>query len=223
MRTGADFDAYYMSPDPWGLKRASRRDRALGAIVGPYASGRSVLELGCGEGHLTATVFSEARSVRGIDISATAVSRATALALPNATFEVSDFLAVSLAGYDVIAAIECLYYLSAAEQETFLRTLVREHDGVFILSAPIIGANEHRTYYTHSGIEQMLASYGLSIIEWRNLNAYWKAGMGGALAAAMTRLPFAEAAVRYLPEAWVYQRCYVARRANDSRAEKRPA
>jgi predicted TPR repeat methyltransferase len=218
MRTAADFDAYYRSSDPWGLKHASRRDRALGRIIAPYVSGRSVMELGCGEGHLTATVFSSAKSVKGIDISSVAVARAQALALPHASFEVSDFLTIDLAGHDVIAAVECLYYLSAAEQEAFLQKLAREHDGVFILSAPIIGANQHRTYYTHSGIVQMLARHGLAVLEWRNLNAYWKAGIGGAAAAAMTRLPLADALIPYLPEALVYQRCYVARRG-----ENRPA
>jgi predicted TPR repeat methyltransferase len=216
MRTAIDFDAHYSSPDPWRLKHAGRRDRALGKVIAPCVDGRSVLELGCGEGHLTATLFSRAKSVKGIDISAIAVSRARELALPYASFEVSDFLTVSFAGYDVIAAIECLYYLSAAEQDAFLQKLVREHDGVFILSAPIIGANEHRSYYTHSGIEQMLARHGLSILQWRNLNAYWRAGIGGIAAAAMIRLPFGEALIPHLPEAWVYQRCYVARRTRNT-------
>jgi predicted TPR repeat methyltransferase len=212
MRTAHDFDAYYKSPDPWGVGVAHRRDRALKAIIGPYVSGRSVLELGCGEGHLTAAIFSEAGSVRGVDISPVAVARAQVRSLPNATFEVSDFLNVKFSGYDVIAAIECLYYLSKDEQDTFLNKLVREHAGrIFILSAPIIGANEYRTYYTHSGIEQMLSSKGIAIVEWRNLNAYRKAGIGATMAAAAARLPFGNSVVRFLPERWVYQRCYVAR------------
>jgi len=217
MRTTIDFDAHYRSPDPWALKHASRRDRALGKIIAPYVDGRSVLELGCGEGHLTATVFSSAKSVKGVDISGIAVARAQALALPYASFEVSDFLAIDFTGYDVVAAIECLYYLSAAEQDAFLQKLVSEHEGIFILSAPIIGTNEHRTYYTHSGVEQMFARHGLSILKWRNLNAYWKAGIGGAAAAALTRFPQGESLVPYLPEAWVYQRCYVAQRAGNVR------
>jgi 2-polyprenyl-3-methyl-5-hydroxy-6-metoxy-1,4-benzoquinol methylase len=68
MRTASDFDSYYQTPDPWGISRASRRDRALAAVIKPHVAGKSVLELGCGEGHLTATVFSGARSIRGIDI-----------------------------------------------------------------------------------------------------------------------------------------------------------
>jgi len=82
---------------------------------------KNVLELGCGEGHLTASIFRNARSVRGIDISPIAVGRAMALALPKASFQASDFLNIRFAGYDVIAAIECLYYLSPDEQEAFFQ------------------------------------------------------------------------------------------------------
>lgn len=113
----------------------------------------------------------------------------------------------------MIAAIECLYYLSAEEQEAFFQKLLKEHaGGLFILSAPIIGSNEYRRYYTHSDIEHTFSRFGMSVIQWRNLNAYRKAGIGATIAAIATRLPFgADAIVTSLPEEWVYQRCYVAR------------
>jgi predicted TPR repeat methyltransferase len=169
--------------------------------------------LGCGEGHLSASVFSGANSIKGIDISSIAVSRATALSLPNASFEASDFLNVSFEGYDLIAAIECLYYLSAAEQEAFFHKLAIEHAGkTFIISGPIIGSNECRTYFTHAGIEDTFARHGLTMVEWGNLNAYRKAGVGGTVAAALCRIPFvAGGLLPVLPERFVYQRCYVAR------------
>jgi predicted TPR repeat methyltransferase len=212
LRDAQDFDSFYQSPDPWGIGNASRRDKALSGVIGRYVAGKSVLELGCGEGHLTASVFRNARSIRGVDISSVAISRAVALSLPNASFEMSDFLSVSLAGYDVIAAIECLYYLSPDEQEAFFRKLATEHAGkIFILSGPIIGSNEHRTYFTHDGIGAMFARHGLSIIDWRNLNAYRKAGVAATLAAAASRLPFGSNLLAVLPERLVYQRCYIAR------------
>jgi SAM-dependent methyltransferase len=212
MRTASDFDAYYRTPDPWGIGHALRRDRALSQIVGPYVADQHVLELGCGEGHLTASILRGARSVRGVDISPIAISRAVALALPNASFEVSDFLNVSFAGYDVIAAIECLYYLSPSEQEAVFLKLATEHaERVFILSGPIIGSNEYRTYFTDAGIRAIFSRYGLSVVECRNLNAYRKAGVGATIAAAVCRLPFGGAVVDVLPERYVYQRCYVAR------------
>jgi len=181
LRSADEFDSYYQTPDPWRIGRASRRDKALSQIIGPYVTNKTVLELGCGEGHLTATIFKDCQDMHCIDISPIAISRAIALSLPNATFQVSDFLNVSFAGYDAIAAIECLYYLSPTEQEAFFGKLKSEHAGkVFILSGPIIGSNEHRTYFTDRGVTQAFARYGLSLIESRNLNAYRKAGVGGS-------------------------------------------
>jgi SAM-dependent methyltransferase len=212
LRSADDFDAYYRTPDPWGINKASRRDRALSRVVGPYVAGRTILELGCGEGHLTATVLRDAANIKGIDISPLAISRATALALPNASFEVADFLDVSFVGFDVIAAIECIYYLSPQEQETFFQTLAREHAGkLFIMSGPIIGSNEHRTYFTHDGIRATFARHGLALVEWQNLNAYRKAGAVATMAAAFVRLPLGDRLLTVLPEKLVYQRCYVAR------------
>jgi 2-polyprenyl-3-methyl-5-hydroxy-6-metoxy-1,4-benzoquinol methylase len=173
---------------------------------------KAILELGCGEGHLTATIFREAASIKGVDISPIAISRSTALALPNASFEASDFLNVSFAGFDVIAAIECVYYLSPTEQEAFFSKLASEHAGkIFILSGPIIGSNEYRTYFTDGGIRQTFARHVLSLIEGRNLNAYRKAGVGATIAAALCRLPLGSVVLDVLPESYVYQRCYVAR------------
>jgi 2-polyprenyl-3-methyl-5-hydroxy-6-metoxy-1,4-benzoquinol methylase len=181
---------------------------------------KTVLELGCGEGHLTATIFKDATSVKGIDISPIAISRATSLSLPNASFEASDFLDVSFAGYDVIAAIECLYYLSPTEQEAFFRKLASEHAGeIFILSGPIIGSNEYRTYFTDSGIRQTFVCHGLTLVEGRNLSAYRKAGVGATIAATLCRLPLGSTVLDVLPESYVYQRCYVARCAT---LERRP-
>ncbi len=207
MRTADDFDLFYRSPDPWGIGTAPRRDRALSRIVRRYIEGKNVLELGSGEGHLTGTVFVPAKQVTGVDISSVAVERATARHIPNASFTESDFLSVSFGGYDVIAAIECLYYLSHDEQETFFQKLTDEHQGIFIMSAPIIGANEHRTYFTHAGLLAIFERHGLALVEWGNLNAYRNAGAGGFAAAALARL--SDRALPLIPDRFVYQRCYV--------------
>ena len=212
MRSAADFDGYYRSPDPWGISRGGRRDKALSRAIGHHINGKTVLELGCGEGHLTASIFDEAAAVTGIDISPVAISRAEAANIPNARFETADFLSVSFEGYDVIAAIECLYYLSPSEQEQFFLKLGREHTGLFVLTGPIIGSNQYRTYFTDEGIRETFARHGLELVEYRNLNAYRQAPQFGAtVAAVVCRLPFCEGAVDILPQSYVYQRCYVAR------------
>src|SRR5258708_8197858 len=99
MRTKEEFNQLYASPDPWGISRAAFRDRALARCVRPFVANKTVLELGCGEGHLTNTIFADAMRVTGIDISDVAIARAKALRLPNARFACGDFLNVSFAGY----------------------------------------------------------------------------------------------------------------------------
>ena len=134
MRTAADFNQLYATRDPWGISRARFRDKALGRCVGPFVAGERVLELGCGEGHLTAAIFGAAGWVTGVDISDVAITRARALDLANARFNCRDFMDVSFRGYDVIAAIESLHYLSREEQRAFLDKVKREHRGILIVS-----------------------------------------------------------------------------------------
>ncbi len=147
MRTADDFNRYYATPDPWGVSRATFRDRVLRRRLTRSIRNKSVLELGCGEGHLTQTIFHKARSVIAVDISDVAIARAKSLNLRNARFETADLLETSLAGYDVIAAIECIYYLSRQEQEAFLEKVAREHSGkMLLLSGPIV---DYPRYFSH--------------------------------------------------------------------------
>ncbi len=206
MRSAADFNLYYAVPDPWRISRASFRDKILRRCVSSFVSGKSVLELGCGEGHLTQAILSSARSITGVDISDVAIARATALNLANARFESSDFLGVSFKGYDVIVAIECLYYLTPEDQEAFFEKIAREHRGILILSGPIIGENEHRKYFTHDALLETFGRHGLSMIECHNLNVYRKRSN---LAAVLVRLPFGSWLLHYLPSNLIYQRCYI--------------
>lgn len=69
MRTASDFDAYYADADPWRISGARSRDEVLRRSVARFVTGKKVLELGCGEGHLTQALFWDAASVKGVDIS----------------------------------------------------------------------------------------------------------------------------------------------------------
>src|SRR2546430_12673607 len=147
MRTADDFNRYYATPDPWGVSRATFRDRVLRRHLTRSIRNKSVLELGCGEGHLTQAIFHRARSVMAADISDVAIARAKSLDLRNARFETANLLDISFGGYDVIAAIECIYYLSHQEQGAFLEKVAREHSGkMLLLSGPII---DYQRYFGH--------------------------------------------------------------------------
>jgi hypothetical protein len=118
---------------------------------------------------------------------------------------------VSFEGYDIITAIECLYYLTPVDQEAFFKKLAREHCGkIFILSGPIIGKNEHREYFTHNGLLDTIAHHGASLVEFHNLNVY-RRGLPANIAAALVRLPFGDKLLNWLPTNLIYQRCYMIR------------
>jgi cyclopropane fatty-acyl-phospholipid synthase-like methyltransferase len=73
--TADDFNKFYPKPDPWSIGHAFYRDKTLCRCIARFTDGKSVLELGCGEGHLTGTVFAGAKRVHGIDISEVAIAR----------------------------------------------------------------------------------------------------------------------------------------------------
>ncbi len=209
MRSAADFNRLYLERrDPWGTDRATRRDRGLAKVIPPYVEGKTVLELGCGEGHLTATIFSKASWITGVDISAVAILRASERRLPNATFVDQDFMGMSFEGRDVIAALECIYYLSLEEREAFFRKLAKEHRGTFIMSAPIIGGK----YFTHEELLETFKRHGLGLINWRNVYAYRRPGVGGLAASVAARVPLVrDAVVALWPERFMCHRAYVVR------------
>lgn len=211
MRTAADFNHFYSTPDPWQISRATFRDRVLRRSVSKFVAGKSVLELGCGEGHLTQAIFSNARSVTGIDLSNIAIDRAKARGISNAEFQSADFLRVSFEAYDVIAAIECLYYLAPEDQIAFFEKVAREHrNKVIIVSSPIIGKNEHRKYFTHEELTAIIERHGGSILKSHNLNIY-RRGIVANFAAVLVRLPFGLGLLDRLPTSLIYQRCYIIR------------
>ena len=216
MRTASDFDLFYADADPWRISAARLRDKVLRRSVARFVTGNKVLELGCGEGHLTQAIFWDAASVEGIDISGVAIGRANSKGISNASFRKSDFRNVSYEGYDAIAAIECLYYLSASEQDAFFAKVAREHSGkILIISGPIIGQNEHRKYFTHKSMLDTLARHGISVIDFHNINIDRKTPLVNRtvanLAAVLVRVPLGDLLLNALPDRLVYQRCYIAR------------
>jgi len=206
VRTAQDFDRYYETPDPWGISKYRFRDRALRRLIGSYLFDRAVLELGCGEGHLTQAVFGDACAVTGVDISTIAISRTTARDLPNARFQVADFLDIPFADYDVIAAIECLYYLSPAEQDVLFDKVATEHRGKpFVLCVPIIGDR----YPTHAGVMRSFARHGMALIKSHNLTIRHDTMRSRALAITLKLAPLGHMLLDRVPDEYVYQRCYV--------------
>ena len=208
MRTAAEFNLYYAAPDPWHISHARFRDKVLRRCMRSFIRGKSVLELGCGEGHLTQTVFRKARSVVGIDISDVAIARAKALNLRNARFETADFLDISFEGYDVIAAIECIHHLSHPEQGAFLAKVAREHSGkMLFLSGPII---DYQRHFSHRRLMIEFRALGFRVVRFYNLSVYWHPP-SARIVANLLKLPLGYRLLDWLPEGMIYQRLYALR------------
>jgi SAM-dependent methyltransferase len=208
MRTAAEFNLYYAAPDPWHISHARFRDKVLRRCVKRIIRNKSVLELGCGEGHLTHAIFGKARSVVGIDISDVAIARAKSLNLPNARFESADFLQASFEGYDVIAAIECVYYLSLEEREAFLEKVAKEHSGkILLLSGPIV---DYRRHFGHKRLMHEFTTLGFVPLRFYNLSLYWHPP-SSKLLANLIKLPLGHTLLDWMPDSMIYQRLYALR------------
>ena len=208
MRTADDFNLYYATPDPWHIAGSRFRVRVLRRCLGRLIRDKSVLELGCGEGHLTQELFGRARSVVGVDISDVAIARARSLELPNARFETADLLKTSLKGYEVIAALECIHYLSHPEQGAFLEKVAREHAGkLLLLSGPIV---DYAHYFSHRRLMLEFTTLGFSLVRSANLSVYWHP-RSSRMVAGLVRLPLGYMALDWLPERMIYQRLYALR------------
>ncbi len=208
MRTAIEFNAYYANHDPWSVAHATFRDRVLRARLAPFVSNKRVLELGCGEGHLTQAVFHKARSVTGVDISDVAIARAKSLNLRNARFETADLLDVSFGGYDAIAALECVQYLSYREQEAFLRKVASEHSGkMLFLSGPII---DYRKHFGHRRLMLEFRAMGFRVVRFHNLSVYWHP-FSYRMVGQFLKLPLGFMLVDFVPERMIYQRLYALR------------
>ena len=186
------------------------RDNNLRRALAGLVRGKTVLELGCGEGHLTETILRDAKSVTAVDISQIAIERAVARKIKNACFVQSDFLEQSFTDHDVIAALECICYLSRDELNRFLQKVTTEHKGrTLAVSIPIIGSNEHRIYFTHAEMMALLSHHDFSNITSFNLTVYWRPALARVIA-NLCKLPLGHLAVDFLPDRFIYQRLYVA-------------
>ncbi|MBY0493841.1 MAG: class I SAM-dependent methyltransferase [Cyanobacteria bacterium] len=104
---------YRRREDPWDVRHSPfTRDRYLEVMrtLTAFAPCRSMLDVGCGEGTFTQYLTGFAGDVVGIDISATAIARARR-GVPRARFHETSLEAFEPAvPFDVVVAIEMLYY-----------------------------------------------------------------------------------------------------------------
>ena len=185
MRTGADFDNYYKKKrDPWGaFTNKFTREYLFEWIFKKYVTGRSAMELGCGEGYHSEVISQFASHVTGVDISEVALQRARERNIANAEFVKEDFLNVDFEKSECLIALECIYYLEPQERQKFFDRVdnwLSKGNRYFIFSTPIIGGNNYRYYFSMEDLSNLFTSKNWRINQSKKLNLYFDHFKGGS-------------------------------------------
>lgn len=110
------FDFFYIVNDPWNLASQSeqyRFEETNRLILNKFGKVKSLLEIGCGEGHQSLKLQQVCESIIGLDISERAIKRARKRC-PGVEFLVGDIFSKevsSRAPFDLVVACEVLYYI----------------------------------------------------------------------------------------------------------------
>lgn len=118
--SAADWERFFAHEDPWNYGSAYeqlkyRRTLALAIAAAP----RRALELACAEGRFTELLAPEVETLRAVDISATAIERASARTarFGNVAFATHDLFRDAIAGdYDLITCSEVMYFAPSRER-----------------------------------------------------------------------------------------------------------
>lgn len=140
----------------------------------------SVLEMGCGEGHLLAALKGWGyQKVRGIDLRPEAVTFCRARGLEAETADAREYLKGRVAEFQLICAIDMLEHLDREEGRLLLEDVHRAlgPGGAVILQVPnlaspfggaiFFGDLTHHTGFTETSIRQLLGLTGFSQVEVR--------------------------------------------------------
>ena len=111
------------------------------ALAQAMATGKQVLDFGCGTGYGAALLAKVARHVTGLDIDGTAQQWArTSHPLPNLHFHHCDDLGAGLApgSFDVVTCFEMIEHVDHATQRATIAAIARllRDDGVLVISTP---------------------------------------------------------------------------------------
>ena len=136
----------YDIPYHWAMAPFYRYvNDVLASRVTPSVAGRAVLEMGCGDGYMTARLAEHARRVFAFDLSERAIAFAELIVRrPNVAFGVGMARDIAqMAGrldgeVDVVASFEVVEHLSVAERDAFLAGAreVLKAGGSLVVSTP---------------------------------------------------------------------------------------
>jgi len=138
---------YQNSDEPWGIsRRASQKHRYITCmkILKNYSDNyKSILDIGCSQGQFTILLKEVASEITAIDICDTAVQRAKEnfREYKNIKFEVGNLKSLKYGhdSFDLITALEVLYYLKNEDRTAALKEVKRvlKSGGYLLISAKI--------------------------------------------------------------------------------------
>jgi O-antigen biosynthesis protein len=153
-------------PDPAMLYEHFHRYLWAARIV----AGRTVLDLGCGEGFGAAILADSAASVLGLDLDATTVAHAIAsYRRPNLEFaqaDATDLSRYSSESFSAVIAFEMIEHLVDQERVVGEIERVLTADGILLISTP-----DKDLYRDASGQSNAFHEHELSLAEFRSLLA----------------------------------------------------
>jgi GT2 family glycosyltransferase/peptidoglycan/xylan/chitin deacetylase (PgdA/CDA1 family)/2-polyprenyl-3-methyl-5-hydroxy-6-metoxy-1,4-benzoquinol methylase len=173
------WDRFYQAEDPWNFASSYEqlKYQRTFSLIADRQIGRA-LELGCSEGRFTELLAESAESIRAVDISDVALSRARlrCAKFGNVEYLHSDFFVEPIEGsWDLIVCSETLYYLPNKDALPAMATRIRDalSPGGFFLHATgyHLTDNDKRTgfdFETPFGAESIstaMAATGLKLVK----------------------------------------------------------
>jgi O-antigen/teichoic acid export membrane protein/SAM-dependent methyltransferase len=162
----ADFfeKLYENDPEPWNLSsRASQQLRYedyLALLRAITDSKSTVLDIGCSQGQFTAQIAPFVGAVEAFDVSELAIKRAQEQhAAKNIVYSVGSLPVLSFAkdSFDVVLALEVLYYLNTKERQKALEEIRRTlKKGGHLLISVNIGPEP---YFSLESFQELIGSY----------------------------------------------------------------
>ena len=174
------FDNLYKRKNPWSINIKSENsfNYFYKKIINKYLKKNDlVLELGSGEGQRTNFLIDKGiKNISCCEISRIAINRAKRSLSKKIIFICQNFMNISFNSYNVLIAIESIYYLNNKDRLLFFKKiydfLSLNRKNIFIFSAVIIGKTKYKYYFNLIEIKQLLKKFNFKILEESNLSLY---------------------------------------------------
>lgn len=140
--------------EPTFAQKMYQEHLARYAFAAQFASGASVLDVGCGVGYGTQWLAKAgAKSVLGFDVSEEAIEHARRHYFhPAASYKVEDATAIEPGdGYDLVTCFELIEHIAQQERVLDLIKVALRKDGILVISTP----RPHAELRTHFHVHEM--------------------------------------------------------------------